>query len=295
MSVRHILRYKRILIAFLLLVILLVIILFHNKSSRHVVETNSKSDPNKPRLAILVPFRDRFDELVMFVPYMSKFLANQRIGPFRIYILNQSNKYRFNRGALANVGFQLTKVQSDYIAIHDIDLIPINTNLSYAYPDSGPYHLTSPEYHPQYNYDKYFGGILLIKKEHFQLVNGFSNRYFGWGLEDDEFYTRVVAAKLPIQRPQNLTTNRNNTFLHFHYGRKRDTSKSREQRESLRHRDRITGLKDLKYSLTSKHNLTIDEHYECTVFNIDLFCDTQQTPWCLPSHVSKQSGPRKTT
>jgi xylosylprotein 4-beta-galactosyltransferase len=236
------------------------------------------------RLAILVPFRDRFDELLAFVPYMTKFLLNQGIRSFRIYILNQSNKYRFNRGALANVGFMVAKNECDYIAIHDIDLLPLNKNLSYAYPADGPFHLTSPEYHPNYNYAKYFGGILLMTNQHFEMVNGFSNRYFGWGLEDDEFYTRVKSAKLQIARPTNLSTTKNDTFLHFHYGRKRDAYKSLEQRQALKYRDRITGLKDLKYSVTSKHNLTIDGTFGCTVYNIELHCDTERTPWCLINH-----------
>lgn len=247
------------------------------------------------RLAILVPFRDRFDELITFVPYLTKFLTNQPIGPFKIYILNQSNKFRFNRGALANVGYMLAKNESDYIAIHDVDLIPVNANLSYAYPENGPHHLTSSEYHPNYNYEKYFGGILLIKNSHFELVNGFSNRYFGWGLEDDEFYTRVKAAKLPISRPSNLTTNRYNTFLHFHYGRKRDTQKSREQRESLRYRDRVTGLTDLRYLVTSKHELAIDGSYNCTVYNIELHCDINKTPWCLPNNGKQRVQATRST
>lgn len=250
--------------------------------------TNRESIINgQHRLAILVPFRDRFDELLIFVPYMTKFLTAQKVGPFKIYILNQSNKYRFNRGALANVGFMIAKDDCDYVAIHDIDLLPLNTNLSYEYPANGPYHLTSPEYHPNYNYEKYFGGILLMTSKHFEMVNGFSNRYFGWGLEDDEFYTRVKAAKLQVFRPTNLSTSKNDTFLHFHYGRKRDTFKSHEQRQALKYRDRITGLRDLKYSITSKHKLTIDETYDCTIYNIELYCDTNRTPWCLPSHVKQ--------
>lgn len=244
-------------------------------------------DSYRPRLAILVPFRDRFDELLAFLPYMHQFLRDQDIGPFKFYVLNQSHKYRFNRGALANVGYTLAKSESDYIAIHDVDLIPLNNNLSYAYPDKGPYHLTSPKYHPNYNYDKYFGGILLIKNEHFQLVNGFSNRYFGWGLEDDEFYTRIKSARLPISRPTELKTDKNNTFLHLHYGRKRDMARSREQAEALRYRDRVTGLSDLVYTLSAKHDLTLDNQYNCTIFNIELFCDAKQTPWCLPKGTRK--------
>lgn len=248
-------------------------------------------DDHPKRLAVIVPFRDRFDELISFVPHLSKFLHEQQISNSKIYIINQSKRYRFNRGALANVGFLLARNQSDYIAIHDVDLLPLNANLSYSYPRDGPYHLSSPEYHPQYNYDKYFGGILLIRNDHFESLNGMSNRYYGWGMEDDEFYTRVRAANLTISRPKNLTTTKSDTFLHLHYNRRRDKFKSAEQREALRHRDRVTGLRDLKYIVSDKHNMTIDNRYNCQIYNIELICDLNATPWCVAQRIQKEQTP----
>lgn len=282
-------RPKRLFIVIIVLIVfgLIVVRRTNFEASEHPSDSE-KAQSNKPRLAVLVPFRDRFDELIAFVPNLSEFLKTQDIGPFRIHILNQSRRYRFNRGALANVGYLLARNQSDYIAIHDVDLIPLNKNLSYTFPEKGPYHLSSPQYHPQYNYEKYFGGILLIRNDHFEMVNGMSNRYFGWGLEDDEFYLRIKSVNLPVSRPENLTTTRNNTFLHFHYNRKRDVFKTKEQRELLRRRDKITGLRDLKYSVTALHNITIDEQYNCTIANIEIHCDTRQTPWCLHSYVQQQ-------
>lgn len=271
-------RLKRIAITVLAVSALILYYILRNINSDNVEHERT------PRLAVIVPFRDRFDELIMFVPNLSKFLQSQNLD-YRIYIVNQSRKYRFNRGALSNVGFLLTRDKCDYIAIHDVDLLPLNSNLSYAYPSKGPFHLASPKYHPQYNYDKYFGGILLIKNDHFEFVNGMSNRYFGWGLEDDEFFTRVRAAKLKIFRPNGLSTDKSSTFIHLHYGRKRDTFRTKLQREKLKRRDTITGLKDLKFSLTSSHNLTIDEHYDCTLFNVEIHCDTEQTPWCVANHT----------
>lgn len=49
-------------------------------------ETNHK-------LGLLVPFRDRFEELLEFVPYMSKFLNEQNI-IFHIYVINQVDTHR---------------------------------------------------------------------------------------------------------------------------------------------------------------------------------------------------------
>ena len=106
----------------------------------------------------------------------------------------------------------------DYIALHDVDLIPVNPKLSYAYPVNGPYHLAAPGLHPKYDYSTFIGGILLITREQFELLNGMSNRYWGWGLEDDEFGFRIKEAKLKVQRPSLdvITTGKQNTFYHYH-------------------------------------------------------------------------------
>lgn len=285
MSLWSILRYKKP----LLLIIIIFIITIRLSLYIYTGRTHDEKHSNKPRLAIIVPFRDRFDELLIFVPYMSRFLQEQDIGPFKIFVVNQSSKYRFNRGSLINVGYILAKNQSDYIAMHDVDLIPVNKNLTYSFPADGPYHLSSPEYHPKYNYSKYIGGILLISNEHFERVNGMSNKYYGWGLEDDEFYTRLKSANLVINRPTGLPTNRTNTFLHFHYERRRDTFKTKEQRDSLRMRDRVTGISNIRFQVTSSHQLMVDEH-SCSVYNIELHCDTSQTPWCLKNYARKSTA-----
>ena len=39
-------------------------------------------------------------------------------------------------------------------------------------------------------YDYFFGGVVAILKEHFVMVNGFSNMFWGWGNEDDNFRDR---------------------------------------------------------------------------------------------------------
>jgi len=39
-------------------------------------------------------------------------------------------------------------------------------------------------------YSTLFGGIEAFSVEHFKLINGFSNQFFGWGGEDDNLYDR---------------------------------------------------------------------------------------------------------
>ncbi len=134
--------------------------------------------------------------------------------------------YRFNRGSLLNAGFLLSESDSsvdncDYVALHDVDLIPVNDQLPYSFPSTGLRHVSAPGLHPKYDYVTFLGGILLISHDIFRKVDGFSNHYWGWGLEDDEFHARLQEAKLQIERPTNVTTGRKDTFKHYHQVRAR--------------------------------------------------------------------------
>nr|XP_018907054.1 PREDICTED: beta-1,4-galactosyltransferase 7-like [Bemisia tabaci]XP_018910231.1 PREDICTED: beta-1,4-galactosyltransferase 7-like [Bemisia tabaci] len=251
------------------------------KSTRNLVQRRPKNSLYK--LGVIVPFRDRFDELLEFVPHLQMFLNNQSVW-HQIYIVNQIDDYRFNRASLINAGFLFATSGSescDYIAMHDIDLLPLNQQLRYSFPAAGPLHLAAPHLHPKYHYKTFVGGILLISKDHFIQVNGMSNKYWGWGLEDDEFYVRLKQGGLTIHRPGNLSTGINNTFRHFHNPRrKRDYLKCFNQRESTRKRDRITGLNTLQYSLVSTRSFLVDHSAPVTVLNVRLSCDEKLTPWC---------------
>ncbi|CAH2234742.1 jg20969 [Pararge aegeria aegeria] len=246
---------------------------------------------SKKKLAILVPFRDRFEELLEFVPHMHNFLTKQNI-PYHIFIIQQKDSNRFNRASLINVGFLHTKKDYDYIAMHDVDLLPMNNDLKYDYPKDCIYHISSPQTHPKYHYETFIGGILLIKREDFDLVNGMSNNYWGWGLEDDEFYVRLRDAGLKVRRPDNISTGPENTFKHIHDKtyRKRDMRKCYNQREVTRRRDRVTGIHDVKYNIHSTHNVTIDS-LPVTVINVELICNKTATPWCQCPEPAKVKKP----
>ena len=41
-------------------------------------------------------------------------------------------------------------------------------------------------------YTTLFGGIEAFSTQHFRLINGFSNQFFGWGGEDDNLYDRLL-------------------------------------------------------------------------------------------------------
>jgi xylosylprotein 4-beta-galactosyltransferase len=124
-----------------------------------------------------------------------------------------------------------------------------------------------------------------------------SNKYWGWGLEDDEFFVRLKDAGLKINRPQGIKTDATNTFSHIHdrVHRRRDTTKCFNQKEETRRRDTRTGLDTLGYSISDRKELAIDG-IKITVLNVNLTCDKSFTPWCDCSDAPKETTkvkPRK--
>nr|XP_031545157.1 beta-1,4-galactosyltransferase 7 isoform X3 [Vicugna pacos] len=159
---------------------------------------------------------------------------------------------RFNRAALINAGFLESGNSTDYIAMHDVDLLPLNEELDYGFPEAGPFHVASPELHPLYHYKTYVGGILLLSKQHYQL----------------------------LFRPSGITTGYK-TFRHLHdpAWRKRDQKRIAAQKQEQFKVDREGGLSTVKYHVDSRTALSVGGA-PCTVLNIMLDCDKAATPWC---------------
>ena len=68
------------------------------------------------------------------------------------------------------MGYLESGNDTDYLAMHDVDLLPLNEALDYGFPEDGPFHVASPELHPLYHYKTYVGGILLLTKKHYHMV-----------------------------------------------------------------------------------------------------------------------------
>uniref|UniRef100_A0A3B1IG71 Beta-1,4-galactosyltransferase n=1 Tax=Astyanax mexicanus TaxID=7994 RepID=A0A3B1IG71_ASTMX len=244
-------------------------------------QTPTVDDPSwgPHKMAVIIPFRERFEELLVFVPYMHTFLTKKKIR-HKFLIINQVDHFRFNRASLINVGYKESGNDTDYIAMHDVDLLPLNEALDYGFPEEGPFHVASPELHPLYHYKTYVGGILLLTKKHYHMCNGMSNRFWGWGREDDEFFRRLRTAELQLFRPKGINTGYK-TFRHIHdpAWRKRDQKRIAAQKQEQFKIDPEGGLTNLRYKVESRQELTISGA-PCTVISTSLECDLNQTPWC---------------
>ncbi|XP_035706544.1 xylosylprotein 4-beta-galactosyltransferase [Folsomia candida] len=244
---------------------------------------NYQSSSTGDVLAVIVPFRDRFEELLSFAPHIHRFLSAQRVA-HTIWLVNQVDEFRFNRASLINIGFiEATKNNPtvNYMAMHDVDLLPLNDKLPYGHPGVGnAVHVAS--LHPKYNYASFIGGILILDVTDFQRVDGMSNIYWGWGLEDDEFWLRLKHNGIKVKRAnKGLGTGRKDTFSHIHSPklRVRDRAKCFDQWEKTRKRDRATGLRNVNYTLLSQVEMSVEDAH-LTVLNVRLHCDRELTPWC---------------
>lgn len=144
------------------------------------------------KLGVCVPYRNREEHMDIFVPWVSEFLIKQGID-HRIYIAHQVDDKLFNRGAMKNIAYDIAKKDGcDYFVFHDIDMVPEDDSCDYSYPGDHPVHIavriSQSDY--QLKYQEYFGGAVIFTREQYEKVNGYSNDYWDWGMEDDDLYWR---------------------------------------------------------------------------------------------------------
>ncbi|ODM91548.1 Beta-1,4-N-acetylgalactosaminyltransferase bre-4 [Orchesella cincta] len=172
-------------------------------------------------VTLVVPYRERSSQLKKFILHMHSFLQLQMI-QYKILVIEQVDEKPFNRGKLLNVGFAESVKNSPthcYI-FHDVDLLPENIKNIYGCTQTSPpyechceffqvcsFQLTNTTLVFVYtsnvyllDYKELFGGAVAILRDHFRAVNGFSNQFFGWGGEDDDFYRRLKDKGLGITR-----------------------------------------------------------------------------------------------
>tara|TARA_B100000900_G_scaffold411810_1_gene432262 strand:+ start:103 stop:717 length:615 start_codon:yes stop_codon:yes gene_type:complete len=115
-----------------------------------------------------------------------------------VIVVEQTDAHKFNRGLLLNVGFN--KSLGSRVIFHDCDLVPDIEMLGmYVAPWISPIVHFGARFTRYNNGKSYFGGVTGFQR---RLFPGFSNKYFGWGGEDDCLYRRVHAQQsADIWRP----------------------------------------------------------------------------------------------
>ncbi|XP_062617600.1 beta-1,4-galactosyltransferase 1-like [Saccostrea cucullata] len=148
----------------------------------------------RQKVALLVPFRDRQEHLTIFINHMHPFLMRQQL-EYKIYIIDLDEEIMFNRGVLLNVGFLEASKEADFDCyfLHDVDLLPEHDHNLYRCSEL-PRHMSvaMDKFNYRLPYLTYFGGVSAMTKDQILFVNGFSNKFSGWGGEDDDLYNRLI-------------------------------------------------------------------------------------------------------
>lgn len=144
------------------------------------------------KLGVCIPYRNRENHLNQLLPKLEKHLGNQNI-EYCVYVGHQVDDKLFNRGAMKNIAaIKAIEDGCDYVAFHDVDMLPHDDTCDYSYPDEKPTHIATKlsKYSYSMSYEQYFGGVVLFNKEQLYQTNGYSNDYWDWGQEDDDLFWR---------------------------------------------------------------------------------------------------------
>ncbi|CAL1538517.1 unnamed protein product [Lymnaea stagnalis] len=216
---------------------------------------------SRHRVAIIIPYRDRWNHLKVLLHYLLPTLKRQQIH-FRIFVVEQFGNETFNKGRIMNAAFREALQLFDFqcVTFHDVDLVPEDDRNMYSCTEQ-PKHMSISIDKFQYTlpYQGLVGGVLMFRTDHFQLVNGYSNMYWGWGAEDDDMTTRILHRGLRIYRPP---SNIARYKMVKHEGRK--TSEVAVRMKLLRsaaRRSKMEGLNNVQYKLLSTQTRELFTHF----------------------------------
>lgn len=145
------------------------------------------------KLGIIVPYRNRKNHLKEFTRRLIRYMERFDI-PYELIVVEQDGAHLFNRGMILNIGFKhAEKLKCDYVVFHDVDMIPVHVDYSYS---DIPLQMANnfvegdEDYKNSELFDEYFGGVTMFNMETFRKIDGYSNKYWGWGFEDTDLLHR---------------------------------------------------------------------------------------------------------
>lgn len=151
---------------------------------------------SNPNIIFIIPYRDREDELKIFRSNINQITSNYETNEVDFLIIHQCDSRTFNRGAMKNIGFHVVKTlypknyKNITLVFNDVDIC-VNKNVDFEPENGSVKHF--------YGYLHTLGGIVSIKANDFERVNGFPN-FWSWGFEDKLFQKRIMKENMKIDR-----------------------------------------------------------------------------------------------
>jgi hypothetical protein len=228
------------------------------------------------KYSIIIPYRDRQSHLELMLPRLQEVFKNKQ---YEVIISEQNDNDNFNLANTQNIGAQYAT--GDIIILHQVDYYPtddvsyevgdqpllpakkgIFVNKDFTYRDindiPGGYRNWNNEIDPGF-----YGGVVAMRKEQWDKINGINPLYKGWGNEDEDLRERFKWAGY------NPVRNEIGTFLClYHEDNGNIAVKPKEQQQ-----DFIEGRKIYANAYNYRHlgykNVTADvEEYETGIENV---------------------------
>ena len=156
------------------------------------------------KYSIIIPYRDRETHLKILLPVL---LERFKDKDFEIIVSEQNDDNNFQIACVENVGFK--HATGNIIILHQVDYVPTD-NVSYKI-DSEPIlpakvgNFVTDSLKPRDYFDipagyrkfgeeidpAFYGGVIVLKREHFEKINGLNPLYKGWGNEDEDLRERL--------------------------------------------------------------------------------------------------------
>lgn len=224
------------------------------------------------KYSIIIPYRDRSTHLEILLPVLIERFKNK---DYEIIISEQNDNNSFQIACVENVGF--THAVGDIIVLQQVDYVPTE-DVSYeiknqpvlparvanfvtdtleprSYLDiPAGYREFSKEVEPNF-----YGGVIVMKREQFEKINGLNPLYKGWGNEDEDLRERFKwAGYTPIR-------NEIGTFICLYHEDNGDIQKQPQDKQKDFIEGRQLYLNAFKYKDIGYKNMTWDEE----VFNLE--------------------------
>ncbi len=211
----------------------------------------------------IIPYRNREHQKHFFDHYMKYLMEDTDPSTYEIVFAHQKSMLPFNRGAMKNIGFLYAKEKYPYykdivFVFNDIDTLPYKKGLL-------NYTLKKNEIKHYYGFKFCLGGIVAIRGEDFEKINGFPSFWY-WGWEDTVLYERALAANLTINREQYYEYG-NTNILHLLDGVSKDISMKTQQ--MYNNGNILDGLNTLQYVSYTKEDMLDIESFTCSYSPLD--------------------------
>lgn len=135
---------------------------------------------------IIVPYRNRPEQLATFIAHQNKLWAN-----IPIAIIEQCGDKSFNRGRLLNIG--ALEFPDHYYIMHDVDMLPFSN----SWYDASPFAEVMQFAKSDIQQKDYLGGVTMYTHRAFHLAGGYHNDYFHRA-EDNEMRFNLNRLNVPV-------------------------------------------------------------------------------------------------